>query len=93
MGRILIVMKTAHGVREWTGPAEDVASFFSRDNIGATISAGAKDREEGTITVDAEKGTIVLDTDSFVPSRETVRFWNCLGFEVLEKLKGDREAS
>ena len=91
MGGIVIRMITIHGkLREWTGHAKDVSNFFSRKNIGAIIAPAEGDSHNGTITIDAERRTIILDTDYFTPSRETIRFWNCLGFDVLGgKLKGE----
>lgn len=89
MGGIVITVKTSHGKREWSGHAEDVSNFFNRKNIGAVVAPAEGDSHNGTITIDAERQTIILDTDYFTPSKETIRFWNCLGFEVLGKLKGE----
>jgi len=89
MGGIVIKVKTIHGLREWTGHAQDVSNFFNRKDISAIVAPAEGDSHNGTITIDPESRSIILDTDYFTPSRETIRFWNCLGFDVLDKLKGE----
>lgn len=93
MGGIVITVKTVHGKREWSGHAEDVSNFFNRKDISAVVAPAEGDMHNGTITFDPERRTIILDTDYFTPSKETIRFWNCLGFDVLGKLKAEKEGS
>ncbi len=89
MGGILITVKTPNGLREWRGHAQNVATFFTKKDISAVLVASSKvDRHNGTITIDPEKRTIIFDTDYFKLDVETVRFWKCLGFDVLGRLKG-----
>ena len=84
MGGIVIKVKTPHGERRWGGHAEDVMNFFKLKDV----SASGKDEHNGTITFDPEEGTIIFDSDYFTPSKEVVRFWKCLGFDVLGRLEG-----
>ena len=93
MGGIVITVKTEHGPRLWGGHAQDVSSFFKKKGISAIVPPIGGDSHNGTVTIDPERKTIIFDTDYFKLDKETVRFWNCLGFDVLGRLKGDLEAS
>lgn len=84
MGGIVINVKTPHGVRRWGGHALDVMHFFKLKDLDAKV--GTWDEHNGSITFDPQTKTIILDTDYFTPSKEVVRFWKCLGFDVYEKL-------
>lgn len=85
MGGIVIEVKTPHGLRRWGGHAEDVMNFFNLKDISALVGKG--DSHNGTITIDPARRMIILDTDYFTPSKETIRFWKCLGFDILGRLK------
>lgn len=89
MGGIIVTVKTEHGPRRWGGHAEDIMNFFKKKDISALGSDQKGDSHNGTVIIDPEKRTIIFDTDYFRLDKETVRFWNCLGFDVLGRLKGD----
>lgn len=80
MGGIVMIVKTPHGERLWGGHAQDVMNFFKLKDIMA-VKKG--DRHNGTITFDPEEKMIIFDSDYFTPSKDVVRFWKCLGFDVL----------
>ncbi len=89
MGGIVIIVKSEHGPRYWSGHAGNVMNFFKKKGLSAFSPPTKGDDHNGTVTIDPEKRTIIFDTDYFKLDLETVRFWNLLGFDVLGRLKGD----
>ncbi len=89
MGGIVIVVKSHHGPRYWSGHAEDVMNFFKKKNLSAFSPPDKADDHNGTVTIDPGRRTIVFDTDYFKLDKDTIRFWQLLGFDVLGRLKGD----
>lgn len=99
MGGIVVVVKSLdHGPRYWGGHALDVANFFKKNGLSAfSPNAGdvvdgvptKMDSHNGTIIIDAERRTIIFDTDYFKLDQDTIRFWSLLGFDVLGRLKSD----
>ena len=93
MGGIVLVVKSHLGTHRWGGHAQDVADFFRKKDVTPLTDDQKGDMHNGTITFDVEGRTIIIDSDYFTPSREVVRFWRCLGFDVLGRLKDVSEIS
>ena len=90
MGGIVITVKTSeYGPRYWSGHAEDVMNFFKKKNLSSFSPPMKGDDHNGNIIIDAERRTIIFDTDYFKLDQDTIRFWKLLGFDVLGRLKGD----
>jgi hypothetical protein len=84
VGGIVIIVKTPHGERRWGGHSMEVMKFFKLTGINA-VEKG--DSHDGTIIFDSEERKIIIDTDYGKISKEVVRFWRCLGFDVLGRLE------
>jgi len=84
MGGIVLVVKSHFGTRLWGGHAQDVVDFFKLKEISALSPPTQGDRHNGTIIFDVEEKKIIINSDYFTPSKEVIRFWRCLGFDVLE---------
>lgn len=89
MGGIVLVVKSPFGTRLWGGHAQDVMNFFKLKDISAIVPPVGGDDHNGTITFDVEGKKIIIDSDYFTPSKEVIRFWRCLGFDVLGRLGGE----
>jgi len=88
-GIVIIVNGEIEGVPHtwrWGGHASDVANFIKLSEISAIASGKTGDSHNGTITIDAEERKIIIDSDYFTLSKEVIRFWRCIGFDVLGRL-------
>ena len=101
MGGIVVVVKNPdiHGSRYWGGHALDVMHFFKKNGLSAYSPNPGEvvdgiptkmDSHNGVVTIDADRRTIIFDTDYFKLDQDTIRFWNLLGFEVLGRLRGEK---
>jgi len=89
MGGIVLIVKSPFGIRRWCGHAQDVSNFFRKKDITPLADDQKGDMHNGTITFDIERQEIIIDSDYFTPSKEVIRFWRCLGFDILGKLGGE----
>lgn len=92
MGGIVIIIKDpmiSGGERRWSGHASNVANFFKLKDISAVAAPKKGDSHNGTITFDVDRKIIIVDSDYFKLSKEDVRFWRLLGFDVLARLEGE----